>query len=60
MDLMMFGIGIFLTITGAILIWLRFRCDEAVAISWFMFIGGIILTIVGYIATPITEVSCGC
>jgi len=60
MDLMLFIPGILFTITGLIFIWLRFCCDDMVFISWFMFIGGIILTIAGYIVEPVTQVGCGC
>jgi len=60
MDLMLLISGILLIITGGIFIWLRFKCDDMVFISWFMFIGGIILTIAGYIVEPILEIGCGC
>jgi len=60
MDLLLFIPGILVTITGLIFILLRFCCDDMVFISWYMFIGGIILTIVGYISEPITQVGCGC
>ena len=55
MDIITMGLGIFLAIFGLIMIWLRWCCDEMVALSWFMFIGGILIAIASYFATPINE-----
>jgi len=49
MDLMLFGIGIFLLVFGLINILLGWKCYDAEALSWFIFIGGVIFTIVGYV-----------
>jgi len=57
MELMLIGIGFILTILGIINILLRWCCTDAEMISWFMFIGGIIITILGYIVAPLSEVT---
>jgi len=49
MDLILFVIGIFLLVFGLINILLGWRCYDAEALSWLIFIGGIIFTIAGYI-----------
>jgi len=53
MDLIILVLGIVLLISGIVMIWLRWCCDEMVALSWLMFFGGILLTIVGYFGEPI-------
>lgn len=55
MDLIMVGFGIFFIIFGLINIWLRWRCYDIEALSWFIFVGGIITAIVGLVSTPVFE-----
>lgn len=50
-------LGICLAIFGLINICLRWLCDEMIFISWFMFIGGILITITSYFATPINIIN---
>ena len=57
MDLILFVMGIILLIVGLINILLRWCCDDAQMISWSMFIGGIIFTIIGYVISPINEIN---
>jgi len=41
-------LGIILLVSGIIMVWLRWCCDEMVALSWLMVIGGILISIVSY------------
>jgi len=43
-------IGIILLVFGIINICLGWKCDEMVAMSWLSFIGGVIVTISGYLS----------
>jgi len=55
MEIISIILGLIITIIGLVLILLRFRCYDMEMMSWFMFIGGIIITIVGYISPPLSE-----
>jgi len=56
MDLIVLVFGIFFIIFGLINIWLRWCCDDMEALSWFMFIGGIVITIIALFSTPVFEI----
>ena len=57
MELGILILGIVLLVCGFINILLRWCCDEMQMISWLMFIGGIIITVFGYISEPISKLN---
>ena len=56
MNELIFVTGIALTIIGFIILFLRFHCDEMVALGIICFIGGIIIAFIGYFVGNIMDV----
>jgi len=57
MELGIFILGLVLLICGFINILLRWCCGEMQMISWLMFIGGIVISILGYISEPLFKLN---